>query len=98
MFNRCDFLLGENDSIVIAVPKQVPKDQPLTLVVYRDGLKFYHGEEDNVIGDVACAQNEVLKRLARKDKVGLIEVTGDAPGFPVYIAAVANVTLGAIAA
>lgn len=93
MFNRCDFLMGENDSIVIAVPNRVPKDNNLTLVVYRDGLMFYHGDEV-IIGDVPCEHREVLKRLVNKQRVGLIEVIENEPTFPVYIAAVANVTLG----
>lgn len=93
MFDRCDFLMGENDSIVIAVPRQVPKDNSLTLVVYRDGLMFYHGD-DVMIGNVPCGHREVLKRLANKERVGLIEVIEDQPSFPVYIAAVATVTMG----
>lgn len=89
MFNRCDFLMGENDSIVIAVPNLLPKGIPLTLHVHRNGLVFRHGDE--TIGDVPCGHLEVFKRLSRREKVGLIEVTNEVPSFPIYIAAVADI-------
>jgi hypothetical protein len=90
MFDTCDFLMGDNDSIVIAIPGQVPKGENLTLILYRNGLMFRHG--DTTIGDVSCGHREVFKRLSKRDKVGLIEVTED-PGFPIYIAAVADIQL-----
>ena len=90
MLNSCDFILGENDSIVIVLPTQLPKGLPLTLEVYNGNIIFRSGE-DNVVGDVACDRNDILQRLMNKAKVGLIEFLNGVPRFPAYISAVANV-------
>lgn len=89
MLNNCDFILGENDSIIIVVPAQFPKDVPLTLEVHRRGIVFRSGEEE--VGDIACERNDVLQRLVSKAKVGLIEFLNGVPRFPAYISAVATV-------
>lgn len=89
MFKKCDFILGENDSIVIIVPTQLPKNIPLTLEVYKDTIVFRSG--DNMFADVACPRKDILQRLMNKAKVGLIEFMNGAPKFPVYISAVANI-------
>lgn len=89
MFNRCDFILGDNDSIVIIVPTQLPKDLPLTVEVYNGNLVFKSGEDS--LCDVMCESRDVLQRLANKAKVGLIEFLNGVPKFPAYITAVANI-------
>lgn len=89
MLNSCDFILGENDSIVIVIPTQLPKDQPLTLEVHNRGIVFRSGDEE--VGDIACERNDVLQRLVNKAKVGLIEFLNGVPRFPAYISAVATI-------
>ncbi len=89
MLNNCDFLLGENDSIVIVVPTAFPKTAPLTCEVHKFGLIFKSGEE--TVGDVTCHRKDILQRLITKAKVGLVEFANGVPKFPVYITSVANV-------
>lgn len=89
MFSQCDFILGENDSIVIVVPDQLPKDMPLTLEVHNRGIVFRSGEDQ--IADVACERSDILQRLVTKTKVGMVEFLNGIPRFPAYISAVANI-------
>lgn len=89
MLNTCDFILGENDSIVIVVPIQLPKDRPLTVEIHNKGIIFRSGEE--ALADISCDRRDVLQRLVRKPRVGMIEFLNGAQNFPVYISAVANV-------
>lgn len=89
MLNNCDFILGENDSIVIVVPTGIPKNLPLTLEVHKFGLIFRSGEES--FGEITCHRRDILQRLVSKAKVGMIEFNKAAPNFPVYISAVANI-------
>lgn len=89
MFNSCDFILGDNDSIVIVVPTQLPKDQPLTVEVHNKGIIFRSGEEE--VGDICCERSDVLQRLISKAKVGMIEFLNGVPRFPAYISAVAAI-------
>ena len=89
MFNQCDFILGENDSIVIVVPDQLPKDLPLTLEVHSHGVVFRSGDEP--IADVVCERRDVLQRLVSKTKVGMVEFLNGIPRFPAYISAVASI-------
>lgn len=89
MFNNCDFILGENDSIVIVIPTQLPKDLPLTLEVHRETIVFRSGEEQ--VADIKCLRLDILQRLVSKAKVGLIEFLNGVPRFPAYITAVADI-------
>jgi len=89
VFQECDFLLGENNSIVVIVPQSLPKDLPLVIEVHRDGLVFRSGEDQ--IGDVSCPRVDVLQRLVDKAKVGLVEFLQGAQKFPAYISAVASI-------
>ncbi len=89
MFKSCDFILGDNNSIVIIVPTCLPKDQPLTVEVHNRGIVFRSGEE--ALGDISCDRIDVLQRLVSKAKVGMIEFLNGAPSFPAYISAVAAI-------
>lgn len=96
MFHSCDFILGENDSIVIVVPTQIPKDLPITIQV-KDGLiVFLSGEEE--VGAISCSRSDIVQRIVRKAKIGLIEFLNGVPRFPAYISAVANVEISRVAA
>jgi hypothetical protein len=89
VLTNCDFILGENDSIVIVIPTQLPKDQPLTLEVHRETIIFRSGDEQ--VGDIQCLRRDILQRLVSKAKVGLIEFLNGVPRFPAYITAVADI-------
>ena len=89
MLESCDFILGENNSIVIVVPTELPKDAPLICEVHKFGLVFKSGED--CIGNVTCHRRDILNRFIGKAKVGFIEFVQGAPKFPAYITSVANI-------
>ena len=89
MLRQCDYILGENDSIVIIVPDQLPKDLPLTLEVHNGAIVFRSGEER--VADIVCDRHDILQRLVNKTKVGLVEFLNGIPKFPAYISAVATI-------
>ncbi|HRK98616.1 MAG: hypothetical protein KDJ26_00290 [Alphaproteobacteria bacterium] len=89
MFTKCDFILGENDSIIVIVPMAMPKDQPLVLEVHNESIVFMSGE--NRVADIPCARTDVLQRLISKTKVGLVEFLSGAYRFPAYISVVADI-------
>lgn len=89
MFNQCDFILGENNSIVIIVPTQIPKDLPIVIEVRQDAIVFRSGE--NMVADIPCGRLDILQRIVSKTKIGLIEFLNGVPKFPAYISAVASV-------
>ncbi|MFA7276320.1 MAG: hypothetical protein WC043_05915 [Pseudobdellovibrionaceae bacterium] len=89
MFQSCDFILGDNGSIVIVIPTQLPKDQPLTLEVYSHGIIFRSGE--TAVGDISCDRSDILQRIIDKARIGMIEFLNGIPKFPAYITAVADV-------
>lgn len=91
LFHECDFILGDNNSIVIVVPTQIPKDLPITLEVHRDNLIFRSGED--MVGNMPCRRTDILQRIVSKARIGLIEFLNGVPKFPVYISAVANVEI-----
>ena len=89
VLENCDFILGENNSIIIVVPTELPKDAPLTCEVHKFGLVFKSGED--FIGNVTCHRRDILQRFIGKAKVGFIEFVQGAPQFPAYITSVANI-------
>ncbi len=82
MFERCHFLLGEGNSIVIVVPENLPRGEPLTVSVSPEDIQFRSGFEE--IADITCDNEEVFRRLARFPQVGLVEYDGEGD-FPTYI-------------
>lgn len=96
MFHKCDFILGENDSIVIIVPTQIPKELPITLEVHKNMIVFLAGEMK--VGDMSCERLDILQRIVSKARIGLIEFLNGVPRFPAYISAVANVSIAMEAA
>ena len=98
MFNKCDFLLGDNNSLVIIVPEFLPKDQKLVVEVQDHSLKFLSGEEE--VANIAFVGRDILARLVSKAKVGIVEFMKGTGQFPAYISVVAEVRCisGAMAA
>ena len=89
MFERCNFIMGDDGSILIIVPVNIPKDEPLTIEVSPTHLMFRLGEE--MFADIECGKQDVYERLLTKQKVGLVEITEENPDFPPYISLVANI-------
>ena len=90
VFDRCDFIMGKkNNSIVIVVPSELPKDDPLTLKLKGQNIVFCSGDES--FAEVEVVHQQVLDRLASHQQVGMIEAFDGPPTFPAYITAVANI-------
>ncbi len=93
VFDRCDFLLGENNSLVIILPVMLPSAENYTVSVSPTELKFKAGYDE--IARMPFDNAEVYERLAFTPEVGLVEyVPGDF--FPGVITAVAYVEIRAI--
>lgn len=89
-FNRCDFLMNKrNNSVVVVVPQQLPKDGSLTLQLKGHDIIFRSGDEDYT--KVKVFDKSVIDRLAEHQQVGIIEADDGKPQFPAYITAVANI-------
>ena len=96
MFERCSFIMGEDDSIIVVVPQSLPKELPLTLEIHEESIAFLSG--NRVVADVRCTRQDILSRLLSKAKVGLIEFINGKPSFPAYISTVADIQRGLRAA
>ena len=96
MFSECDFILGENNSIVIIIPIQIPKDFPIVIEVRRNAIVFRSGED--MVAHISCPRLDILQRIVSKTKIGLIEFLNGVPKFPAYISAVASVEVACEAA
>ena len=92
VFDRCDFIMGKNNnSIVIIVPAQLPKDDALTLKLQGKNLVFYSGDES--FAEVEVIRDDIMMRLSEHQQVGMIETDDGKPTFPAYITAVANIKI-----
>lgn len=93
MFNKCEFLIGDDKSVVIVVPQAVPKGEQLTIRIAEDMVSFYKTGE-LLFGRVQCQCVKTLRCLRKKQRIGLIEAIDGKMNFPVYIAATARVEGG----
>tara|TARA_R110002124_G_scaffold129483_1_gene290813 strand:- start:112106 stop:112426 length:321 start_codon:yes stop_codon:yes gene_type:complete len=90
MFNKCEFIIGKDKSLVIMVPEAVPKGEAMTITVSDDKISFYRAGAE-LIGEVFCVCEKTRRCLRKKSRVGLIEAINGRPSFPVYIATTARV-------
>lgn len=91
LLTTCDYILGKNGSIVVVVPEQLPRLGAVSLEIHGDVILFRSGGE--LIGSVPCGEQDILDRLLRNKKVGLVEFADGVPRFPAYITAVADVKM-----
>ncbi|MCB9989674.1 MAG: hypothetical protein H6868_10150 [Rhodospirillales bacterium] len=86
MFNRCDFLLGEGQSVVIVVPAHLPYAETYTVAVTEDTIKFRAGFDD--IAEMHYPGGEIYKRISGTTQVGLVEYPpeGELPDFITNVA------------
>ena len=92
MMNSCNFILGDDGSVLITVPSQLPKYQDLTLELYPAGIRLVSGKE--TLGNFLAAPRDALLGLMSKTRVGIIERIKDISHSPVYISAVAKIEMG----
>ena len=71
MFTKCDFLLGQNQSIVIVVPAHLPKAETYTVSVSDRDIRFKAGHED--ICSMPYPGGEVFRRIAGNVQIGIVE-------------------------
>jgi len=88
MFERCDFLLGSGNSIVIVIGTKLPRAETYTVSVSDRDINFKADYER--IAQVDYPGGEVFQRIANSTQVGLVEYDGEGV-FPAYITQVAYV-------
>lgn len=88
MFERCDFLLGNGDSVVIVLPGHLPKAETYTVSVSDRDIKLRAGYDN--IANLDYQGGEIFQRIANHTQVGLVEYAGEGD-FPMHITNVAYV-------
>ncbi len=94
MFERCDFVMGRDNSIVIVIPEMLPRAETYTVSVSSQDIKF-RADYDN-IAEMFYHDSEVFKRIASATQVGLVEYPGTGD-FPMHITNVAYVEVRRVA-
>lgn len=87
LFERCDFLLGEGNSIVVVIPAHLPAADTYTLAVTSDFLKIMADYND--VAEMHYPGGEIFERIARHTQVGLVEYppnNGEFPGEITHLA------------
>jgi hypothetical protein len=91
MFERCDFLLGEGNSVVIVIPAHLPDADTYTVAVTANVMKFMADYDD--IAEMAYPGGEIFERIANHTQIGLVEYSPNHEGFPNDITNVAYVEI-----
>ena len=89
LFQQCDYILGENGSVVLVVPAQLPKQDTIMLEIHMNGIVFRHGDDE--LANLPLPRRDVLNALVNRGRVGIVEYTQGQPAFPAYISAVAHI-------
>ncbi len=71
MFERCDFLLGEGDNVLIVIPKHLPYADTYTVSITANHIKFKAGYDS--IAEMDYPGGEIFKRLSQNTQVGILE-------------------------
>ena len=88
MFNKCDFILGRDNSIVVIVPHILPEAETYTVSVTNNEIKFKADYDD--IASMPYQGGEVFDRITQNTQIGIVEYTGHGD-FPKTITHVAYV-------
>lgn len=88
-FNRCDFLLGKDDSVVIVIPAHLPKAETYTVSVSDHDIRFRAGYEK--VAEMSYPGGDVFRKIANNTQVGLMEYPPDGGEFPGVITQLAYV-------
>ncbi|MCB1556260.1 MAG: hypothetical protein KDJ15_03000 [Alphaproteobacteria bacterium] len=88
MFKRCDFLLGDNQAVVIVLPACLPRADTYTVAVTEKRISFRAGYDE--IAELPCPDSDVFRRIASHTQIGLVEFPEGAP-FPGIITNMAYV-------
>ena len=74
MFERCDFLLGEGNTVVIIIPGVLPEADTYTVSVSDKNIRFKAGYEE--IAEMPYQGGEIYQRIAQNIQIGLVEYNG----------------------
>ena len=88
MFERCDFLLGAGNSVIIVIPLDLPKAETYTVSISSENIRF-KADYDDVVA-FPYKSREVFQRIANNTQVGLVVYNGIG-AFPSIITHVAYV-------
>jgi hypothetical protein len=88
VFERCDFLMGRDDSVVIVIPGNLPRAETYTVSVSDRDIKFR--ADYSCIAEMLYQGGEIFRRIANTIQVGLVEYSGTGD-FPASITNVAYV-------
>jgi hypothetical protein len=89
VFERCEFLLGEGNSIIIVVPTELPEADTYTVSVTDEHMKFMADYDD--VAQMDYPGGEIFKRIANNTQIGLVEYPADGSDFPTDITKLAYV-------
>ena len=72
MFDRCDFLLGQDSSVVIVVPVHLPRAETYTVSVSDRDIKFRAGYD--FVAEIPYKGGaEIYQRIMQNTQIGLVE-------------------------
>lgn len=71
VFNRCDFLIGKDASVVIVIPAHLPEAETYTVSVSDSDIKFRVGYD--CVAEIPYKGGDVYKRIAQNIQIGLVE-------------------------
>lgn len=83
MFNRCDFLLGKDSSVVIVIPAHLPKAETYTVSVSDRDIRFRAGYDH--VAEIPYHDGEVYQRIAQNVQIGLLEYLPGNGELPAHI-------------
>ncbi len=88
MIERCDFLLGADDTMVMVLPEKLPGASTYTVTASPEHIRIRADHDE--IAKFSYNNQEVFRRFAHMVQVGMVEYPVDEP-FPAAITAVAYV-------
>jgi len=88
MFNRCDFILGQDGSMVIVLPGRLPSSPNYTVSATPSQIRIRTGQTE--IAAFPYNNPEVFQRLSHFSQVGIVEFP-EGDYFPDAITAMAYV-------
>ncbi len=88
MFDRCDFLLGDGQSVIIVIPASLPRAETYTVSVSDSDICFR--ADYNNVARLTYPGGEIFERLINNTQIGLVEFP-EGTNFPNHITRVAYV-------
>jgi hypothetical protein len=71
LFKSCDFVFGQDQTVLIVIPASLPKAETYTVSVSDRDIKFKADYEN--IAEMEYEGGEIFKRIAGNTQIGLVE-------------------------